>query len=94
MLTGCQTITEKPTSPDQHTEQRDASSLKDAANSGQHVSAPSDLWQVTRDEMQLDLHLENERVQSQLKSFLKHPTYMDRMLNVPRLITSISLTKR
>lgn len=79
VLTGCQTITEKPTSPDQHTEQRDASSLKDAANSGQHVSAPSDLWQVTRDEMQLDLHLENERVQSQLKSFLKHPTYMDRI---------------
>ncbi|WP_292956352.1 LysM peptidoglycan-binding domain-containing protein [Neptuniibacter sp. UBA847] len=84
VLTGCQTITEKPTTSDQYTQQQSTSvqafKAKQSHNSGQYASAPSDLWQVTRDEMQLDLHLENERVQSQLKSFLKHPTYMDRIV--------------
>lgn len=84
VLTGCQTVTEKPTSPDQFTGQQSTSAQTEATrqshNSGQYAPAPSDLWQVTRDEMQLDLHLKNERVQNQLKSFLRHPTYMDRIV--------------
>lgn len=46
----------------------------DAAN-----KKPADLWQVTRNNMQLELYQDNPRVQAQLEWFKKHPQYLKRV---------------
>lgn len=87
VLTGCQTVTEKPNTADQSSnisapsQEKRSDLAKHSANTLEESKSPSsDLWQVTRDKMQLDLHLDQKRVQSQLKWYRKHPNYMDRIV--------------
>lgn len=88
VLTGCQTVTEKPASLSAHNLEfteapsADATTATTTEPSLQHAdnTQPTDLWQVTRDHMTLDLYLDNPRVQSQLQWFSKHPKYMDRVV--------------
>lgn len=81
VLTGCQSIPEKtPVAPDQANLSVHNPDNKNRSPSLAQVQPVTDLWQITRQHMKLDLHVDNERVISQLKRYRKHPTHMDRVV--------------
>ncbi|MDO6514668.1 LysM peptidoglycan-binding domain-containing protein [Neptuniibacter sp. 2_MG-2023] len=89
VLTGCQTVTEKPVSLSSNdikfTEASDSSysntvTAKETKPSQVDATQPSDLWQITRENMALDLSIDKQRVQSQIKWYSKHPKYIDRVV--------------
>lgn len=85
ILTGCQSVPEKSSSESlQKSDLRTSVDTRKAATTdAQEPNKPapvSDLWQVTRDHMALDLQLDNPRVKAQLKWYSKHPNYMNRVV--------------
>ena len=94
LLSGCQNLAEKPEqSSSQPTDQ--SASLTDFKTEPQssvekgsaqtdktlEQQEPGNLWTLTREQMQLDLHVTNPRVQSQLNWYKKHPKYIARVVN-------------
>lgn len=94
LLSGCQNLAEKPEqASSQPTDQ--STSLTDfktepqssvekgyvQTDKTQEQLEPGNLWTLTREQMQLDLHVTNPRVQSQLNWYKKHPKYIARVVN-------------
>lgn len=85
VLTGCQSVSEKPSSetPSANykasTEIESQQSKYDERISNTQAEIPQNLWDVVRNEMHLNLHLDQPRVQTQLNWYKKHPQYMDRV---------------
>ncbi len=88
VLAGCQTATKtQPQStaiPSAETEETPYATATTAQAQPetipvQETKAPDDLWQLARESMQLELYLDQSRVQTQLKWYEKHPAYMNRV---------------
>lgn len=100
ILSGCQNLAEKPDqntpeSASQKTKNTELTEphfqpksglLASANTTGTSVteSQPQDLWNLTRTNMQLDLHIDSARVQQQLNWYKKHPEYIKRVVNRAR----------
>ena len=85
ILSGCSSNSEKTEAPAQEqltdnvtSQQSKVTHTPDTTTKPQQVS---DLWQLTRDNFQLDLTLDNERVQQQVKWYARHPQYLQRVAN-------------
>ena len=88
LLSGCQSVTEKSTDT-QTTQFQQSTPLVAPIVSQKPVSSTpkkeeDNLWVLNRKLMQLDLHLENPRVQAQLNWYKKHPQYMSRVVERAR----------
>lgn len=81
VLSGCQSVSEKPDQTNTAIQPTSSVTVNKANQAHQaETVAPADLWVLTRQHMQLDLHLDQARVQTQLNWYKKHPTYMDRIV--------------
>jgi len=79
-LAGCQTGNIQPknstsTASNKAVSEQDAQSSTSVAA----TQPPADLWTLTRQHMQLPLDLEHPRIQTQLKWYHRHPTYLLRI---------------
>ncbi len=85
ILTGCQSVPEKSSSKSlQKSDLRTSIDTRNAASTNDQepnkLVPVTDLWQVTRDHMALDLQIDNPRVKAQLNWYSKHPNYMNRVV--------------
>ncbi|WP_299178470.1 LysM peptidoglycan-binding domain-containing protein [uncultured Neptuniibacter sp.] len=86
VLTGCQTVSEKTQTAQREINNTETPSLSQGHSLTGNKSTQktkvnhSDLWQLTRSEMQLALHIDKPRVKSQLNWYKKHPQYFDRIV--------------
>lgn len=85
VLSGCQSVSEKPVTAEQTTVPVTIT-LPDSSTETQasHPEPVADLWTLNRQHMQLDLHLDQPRVQTQLNWYKKHPQYLARVVERAR----------
>lgn len=85
VLSGCQTVANKSdlqseTAVTPTRIQTQVAIAPDESTIEEKLPVEKDLWQLTRKSMQLALHLDNPRVQAQLKWYKKHPNHMARVV--------------
>lgn len=86
VLSGCQSVAEKSGSHESNAANSTSAStapliqIKPTTEASERRTEPTNIWEVVRAEMQLELHLDQSRVQSQLNWYKKHPQYMDRVV--------------
>ncbi len=92
LLSGCQNLAEKPEQASSQSSDQPVSLTElnteptvdkgsTETNNTQVQQEPGNLWTLTREQMRLDLHVTNPRVQAQLNWYKKHPTYLARVVN-------------
>ncbi|WP_415887934.1 LysM peptidoglycan-binding domain-containing protein [Neptuniibacter sp. QD37_6] len=81
VLSGCQSVTEKNTTPSNNGIDSQPFQAKNISHFDDEAEpTPNDLWEVTRNHMEMELHLDNPRVQTHLRWYKKHPNHMERVV--------------